>query len=169
MAASALPGVFVGCRRRLTLRLDSVTKFEVMSLCHATCSLQARISSTSPHGTVTETAQSVSLCHDQDVWSCPMFLVVELFEGVLIQLGLLDHFSLWVWIKVQGSLRMLPGPEHTRLIHHKISPQHQTILVKIHSRPSLSSHLWMKSNFFFSFVDEFIGAQCRRSQRMACM
>ncbi len=33
---AACQGVVVGCRRRLRMRLDALTKFEVTSLCHST-------------------------------------------------------------------------------------------------------------------------------------
>ena len=52
-------------------------KFEVMGLCHLQQDL-FHPQPGSPRGTVTDTAESVSLLYDQDVWSHPMLDFLQL-------------------------------------------------------------------------------------------
>ncbi len=137
-AASAAPstidiafcqGIFFRCRCRLRLRLDALTKLGVTSLCYSTCSLHSNISSYEAHSTVTETAESVSLCHDQDLgWPHPMLEVLwhrALWE-CLDTISSLHHLIPLGWIDVQGSLRIFACTMHICL---QILPQHRTILI----------------------------------------
>jgi hypothetical protein len=74
---AAGPGVVVGGRHRRRWRLDSLMKCEVMGLCHLQQDL-FHPQPGSPRGTVTDTAESVSLLYDQDVWSHPMLDFLQL-------------------------------------------------------------------------------------------